>query len=757
MPSACPRFLSAVARVLLLVVAWTATECRTAHADEAPFPGRQSKWNGFTRYDFEVDGKPVLVVAPATSAPGKPWVWHGEFFGHRPAPDIALLKRGFHVAYMRVPNMLGSPKAVAHWNACYSELTGKYGLAKKVALVGLSRGGLYCYNWAIANPDKVACIYGDAPVCDFKSWPGGRGSGKGSTRDWKLVLEQYGFKSDDEALAYEGNPVDNLAPLARHQVPLLHVYGDADEVVPWDENTGLIAERYRKLGGQITLIAKPGVGHHPHGLEDSTPIVEFIARHAAVTIMQDTLARPQRPNIVLILVDDMGYGDPQCFNPESKCVTPNIDRLAAQGMRLTDAHAAGSVCVPSRYGLLTGRYPFRKKLNWREEPCIDQHTPTVASMLRGAGYHTAMVGKWHLGFEPGERNTGARIGGGPVDRGFDSYFGMPASLDIPPYYFIEQGQVLEGPTETIRANSSEGWSPIQGAFWREGKVARNFTHNKVLDQFGSRAATVIGDWFAQPPENSRPQPLFLYVALTAPHTPWLPAVQFRRHGEAGMYGNFVAHVDHVVGQILQAVEDAGQSDETLVLFTSDNGPVWLPGDVERFGHRSVGPLRGMKADAWEGGHRVPLIARWPERIAAGSTSDQLVGFVDVLATLAELTGAEVSNTPQSAEPAGVDSVSFLPALLGEQRPGTMRTDLVVHHSGRAYRDGPWKLIEHLGSGGFSEPRRVKPEPSGPTGQLYRLDRDPGETENLWQQHPEVVTRLRAQLQQIRNRQAPADR
>jgi len=245
----------------------------------APFPGKRGTWEGFERYDFEVDGRPVLVVLPRVAASGKPWVWHGEFFGHKPAPDVALLGKGFHVVYMSVPDMLGSPRAVKHWDAFYEELTGRYGLAKKAVLVGLSRGGLYCYNWAAAHPDRVACIYGDAPVCDFKSWPGGKGKGKGSPRDWKLVLEQYGFASDADALGYDKNPVDNLAPLAEAKVPLLHVFGDADEVVPWEENTGVMADRYRKLGGEIQLIRKPGVGHHPHGLEDSTPIVEFILRH----------------------------------------------------------------------------------------------------------------------------------------------------------------------------------------------------------------------------------------------------------------------------------------------------------------------------------------------------------------------------------------------------------------------------------------------------------------------------------------------
>ncbi|MFO0903354.1 MAG: PQQ-binding-like beta-propeller repeat protein [Pirellulales bacterium] len=248
-------------------------------ADAPRFPGVKSQWNGFDRYDFEVGGKKALVVVPKTPAKGNPWVWHGEFFGHKPAPDVKLLERGFHIVYLSVPDMLGAPEAVRHWNLLHQELTEKHHLSKKVSLVGLSRGGLYCYNWAAANPDKVACIYGDAPVCDFKSWPGGKGKGKGSPRDWKLVLERYGYKDDAEALASKANPVDNLEPLAKAHVPLLHVYGDADDVVPWDENTGVVAERYKKLGGDITLIAKPGVGHHPHGLDDPTPIVEFIARH----------------------------------------------------------------------------------------------------------------------------------------------------------------------------------------------------------------------------------------------------------------------------------------------------------------------------------------------------------------------------------------------------------------------------------------------------------------------------------------------
>lgn len=247
-------------------------------AEETPFPGVKSMWNGFDRFDFAFDGKTVTVICPKQPLPGRPWAWKGEFLDAFPGTEIALLGRGFHIVYVAMPDMLGCPEAVQGWNACYKELTSKYSLSRKVALIGLSRGGLYCYNWTAANPDKVACIYADAAVCDFKSWPGGKGKGKGSPADWKLVMERYHFKSETEALAYDKNPVDNLAPLAKAGIPLLHVYGDADDVVPWDENTGKLAERYRALGGSITLISKPGVGHHPHGLTDPTPIVEFIIK-----------------------------------------------------------------------------------------------------------------------------------------------------------------------------------------------------------------------------------------------------------------------------------------------------------------------------------------------------------------------------------------------------------------------------------------------------------------------------------------------
>ena len=243
------------------------------------FPGATSDYHGFTRHDFSVDGCDAIVVEPHAAAPGNPWIWRAEFFDHRPETDLALLGKGFYLAYIQVGNTFGCPSAMAHWEALHTTLTKTYGLSPKPALEGLSRGGLYVYNWAAAHPDKVSCIYGDNPVCDFKSWPGGKGKGPGSPDDWKKLIHDYGFADEAAALAYPKNPIDNLKPLADAKIPLIHVCGDADEVVPFEENTVILKERYEKLGGTLQLIVKPGFKHHPHGLDNPTPVVEFILAH----------------------------------------------------------------------------------------------------------------------------------------------------------------------------------------------------------------------------------------------------------------------------------------------------------------------------------------------------------------------------------------------------------------------------------------------------------------------------------------------
>lgn len=443
------------------------------------------------------------------------------------------------------------------------------------------------------------------------------------------------------------------------------------------------------------------------------------------------------PNIVLIMVDDMGYGDPQCYNPDSKIKTPYIDSLARDGMRFTDAHAPGPLCHMSRYGLLTGRFPFRTDVGrWPKHALIAPNQVTIASLLKQAGYQTAMVGKWHLGFE--ESGYENPLPGGPVDHGFDSFFGIRASTDIPPYFYIRGNSAVAPPTEKIEANSTPGWSPIQGEFWRAGGIAPDLALKDVLPRFTEEAIGVI----QQHARAESKQPLFMYLAYPAPHTPWLPDEKFRGRSRAGLYGDFAEMVDHMIGRVLSTIDQSEMKDDTLVIFTSDNGPVWYEEDVKKFGHDSSGGLRGMKADAWECGHRMPFIARWPGRIAKGTTTNQLISFTDVLATFSEITDVELPAD------AGPDSESFLGTLLGTKSPG--REWLVLKSGGGAMtvRKGSWKLITSLGSGGFSKPKRVKPEPGQPKGQLYDLASDKGETKNLYLQHSRVVEDLTSILDQV---------
>tara|TARA_B100000809_G_scaffold258744_1_gene302467 strand:+ start:399 stop:1262 length:864 start_codon:yes stop_codon:yes gene_type:complete len=246
----------------------------------------KGSFGGFGRYEFKLDGQRCILVKPEAAARGKPWIWRARFFGHQPQADIALLKKGFHVAYIEVGGLFGNPAAVERWNRFYSYLTKEHGFSNKVALEGMSRGGLIIYNWAHANPEKVSCIYGDAPVCDFRSWPGDiyrRAERKEKPRGaWAACLKAYGL-SEEEAKAYKGNPVDNLEALAKARVPLLHVCGAADKVVPVAENTAVLEKRYKALGGPIKVILKDGVGHHPHSLKDPKAIVDFVLKHTTGT------------------------------------------------------------------------------------------------------------------------------------------------------------------------------------------------------------------------------------------------------------------------------------------------------------------------------------------------------------------------------------------------------------------------------------------------------------------------------------------
>lgn len=445
-----------------------------------------------------------------------------------------------------------------------------------------------------------------------------------------------------------------------------------------------------------------------------------------------------QPNLVLILADDLGYGDPGCYNPASRIPTPNIDRLAAQGMRFTDAHTPSAVCTPTRYGVLTGRYCWRSELkrgvlNGYSPLLIEPGRLTLASLLKQHGYSTACLGKWHLGLGTAKPvDYGQPLRPGPNAVGFDYFFGIPASLDMPPYVFVENARVTEPLTATTPASAMRRLGG--NGFWRAGAIAPHFKHVDVLPVLTAKA---VG--FLQ--KQSKEKPFFLYFALTAPHTPWMPTENFRGKSSAGYYGDFVGQVDATVGRVMQALEQSGLAKNTLLLFTSDNGAHWLPQDIDQWKHRANDGWRGQKADIWDGGHRVPFLVRWPGRIQAGSTSQELICLTDLLATAAALVGQKLPPD------AGEDSFDITPVFLGKNRSLSVH-EAIVHHSADGtfgIRQGPWKLAMALGSHGFSIPKDIKPRAGEARGQLYNLDMDPEEKNNLWLEKPEIVDRLTAVL------------
>ncbi len=393
---------------------------------------------------------------------------------------------------------------------------------------------------------------------------------------------------------------------------------------------------------------------------------------------------------------------------------------------------------------LTGRYPFRTDVTlWPTQPLIAPGQMTIASLAKSQGYRTAMVGKWHVGFR--EDGYDKRLPGGPLDCGFDSFFGMRASTDIPPYFYIRGDRAVQPPSDSIEEEFSSNWSRIQGRRRLGGGIAPGMKLEEVLPRFTSEAVKVVED-HAQSDSRGN-QPLMLYLAYPAPHTPWLPSAEFIGKSGAAMYGDFVMMVDAQIGRVLAALDKAKMADNTLVVFTSDNGPCWYDEDVERFEHDSAGGLRGMKSDAWEAGHRMPFIVRWPGRVRPASSSDQTICFTDLLATFAAVLG-----NPLPGE-AGPDSFNLLPVLTGKHPEDRPIRGPVVMHAGSApdmmmIRSGNWKLINQLGSGGFSKPTLIKPRPGDPEGQLYNLTDDLGETKNLYTERPDIVARLKAEMKQI---------
>ena len=460
-------------------------------------------------------------------------------------------------------------------------------------------------------------------------------------------------------------------------------------------------------------------------------------------------ASTRAPNIVYILADDLGYGDVGALNEDCRIATPVLDRLAREGMVFTDAHSGSAVCTPTRYGILTGRYAWRSRLQsgvlWGySTPLIEPGRMTVASLLKRRAYATACVGKWHLGlgwptrdgytYSDDMKETGEHvdysppISRGPTTLGFDYFYGIPASLDMVPYVYIENDRVVAPPTQTVPGR--EGL-----AFYRGGPAAPSFMHQEVLPILTRKAVAFIDRHAATRPE----QPFFLYFPLNAPHTPILPIPDFQGSSKIGPYGDFVRQCDWSVGQVLEALERHGFTRNTLVIFTSDNGcsPMADFAALAQHGHHPSYHFRGHKSDIFEGGHRIPFIARWPARVKAGARCDDTVCLADLLATCADILGDHLPDN------AGEDSASILPDLLG-RAAGPVR-EATVHHSSEgafSIRQGHWKLELCAGSGGWSSPSEEEARKQNlPKIQLYDLRQDIRERTNLQAQHPDVVDRL----------------
>ncbi len=490
---------------------------------------------------------------------------------------------------------------------------------------------------------------------------------------------------------------------------------------------------------------------------------------AAPLALTDAAEAPARqPNIVFILADDLGYGDVGCYGA-TKVKTPHMDRLAREGRRFTDAHAASAVCTPSRYALLTGAYPFRRNL-WgpimNASPLvIEPSRTTVASLLKRQGYATACFGKWHLGFGSAPRpDWNAELKPGPLELGFDHYFGLPVVSSHPPFVWVEDRRVVGldpadplvygGVPPTQRFPEKMLAPAISG-----GKAAHALYRDEEL---GTTLAEKATAWL----RANKDKPFFLYFSTPHIHHPFTPAARFKDTSACGRYGDYIHELDWMVGEVLRTLDELGLDGQTLVVFTSDNGGMLNRTGQEAWqaGHRLNGNLLGFKFDAWEGGHRVPFIARWPGRIPAGSVSGQLICHVDALATVAALTGATLAAAD------GPDSFNVLPALTGTpDKP--LRDHVVLAPSKQehlAIRQGNWVYIGAQGGGGFAATRpgdhtlggpaalkfageansdvedgRLRP--GAPDAQLYDLAADPAQTRNVIREHPEVAARLKALL------------
>lgn len=492
----------------------------------------------------------------------------------------------------------------------------------------------------------------------------------------------------------------------------------------------------------------------------------FFMMWGTLSVVHDPLAAAP-PNIVLVLADDLGYGDLGCYNSRSKVPTPNLDRLAREGMRFTDAHSPATVCTPTRYSLITGQMAFRVPRGGTVftgtggPSLIAPDRQTLPAMLKQRGYATAAVGKWHVGWTFRDKagmplhdggleairriDFSRRIEGGPLDHGFDRFFGTACCPTTDWLYAFIDGDLIPVPPTGSIDKSMLPTHPYANDC-RAGLMAPDFPMEEVDQVFLRKSRGFLAEHVRQTPNK----PFFLYHAMQAVHLPSFASKRFRGMTQAGPHGDFLAEMDHIVGELLGDLDRLGVADNTLVIFTSDNGPetttvVHMRADHQHDGAR---PWRGVKRDSWEGGHRVPFLARWPGRVKAGTTSDQLLCLTDVMATFAVVSGAELPHD------AAEDSFNMLPAL-EETTTAPIRPYLITQAFGGertlSIRRGPWKYLDHRGSGGNNyDTPALKPfalpeaEPNAP-GQLYNLAEDPGETMNLVRQRADIAAELKQLL------------
>jgi arylsulfatase A len=465
-----------------------------------------------------------------------------------------------------------------------------------------------------------------------------------------------------------------------------------------------------------------------------------------------TAVAAQTPNIVVILADDMGYGDIRAFNQKSQIPTPNLDALSSSGIKFTDAHSGSAVCSPTRYGLITGRYAYRSSLKkgvlgGYSPPLIENDRFTIADLMKKAGYNTGVIGKWHLGLGfaklagsgamPVDTANGWPTGEGadlsqpllesPNDLGFDYSYIIPSSLDIPPYIYYQNGKPSENGIVDL-----EGRNSPRGVFWRKGKASANFKIEGTLDRISEKASEFLAK------SAKEKKPFLLYLPLTSPHTPWVPSEQFKEKSQAGIYGDFVAHTDAVVGKVIHILDSLGIRENTLVIFTSDNGADWKPGDKKIYpAHQANYIFRGEKSDIWEGGHHVPFIASWPKKVKAGQTTNETICLTDLLATFASIIGQKIPAN------SGQDSFDFSTILDNASAKSNRKS--IVHHSIQgmfAIKSGQWKYVDGQGSGGWSKDESSTAQLKS---QLYDLSQDPGESNNVVEKFPEIARKLKAEL------------